>query len=71
VRPRRPAGAKVADYIAEHRAGKRIAILDDGTTWGAGVADGARRRLKERGVVVALDETITPGLRATAATPSR
>jgi branched-chain amino acid transport system substrate-binding protein len=27
-------GAKVADYLAEHWAGKEIAILDDGTTWG-------------------------------------
>ena len=54
-------GAMVADYLAEHWAGKEIAILDDGTTWGAGVADGARRRLQERGVAVAVDETITPG----------
>ena len=36
-------GAMVADYLAEHWAGKEIAILDDGTTWGAGVADGARQ----------------------------
>jgi branched-chain amino acid transport system substrate-binding protein len=54
-------GAMVADHLAEHWAGKEIAILDDGTTWGAGVADGARDRLKERGMVVALDETLTPG----------
>ena len=51
----------VADYLAEHWAGKAIAILDDGTTWGAGVADGARRRLRERGVSTAVDETFTPG----------
>jgi branched-chain amino acid transport system substrate-binding protein len=54
-------GAKVGDYLAEHWAGKEIAILDDGTTWGAGVADGVRRRLIERGVPVAMDETFTPG----------
>jgi branched-chain amino acid transport system substrate-binding protein len=54
-------GAMVADHLAEHWAGKRIAILDDGTTWGTGVADGARRRLQERGVIAAVDETITPG----------
>jgi branched-chain amino acid transport system substrate-binding protein len=53
-------GAMVADYLAEHWASKGIAILDDGTTWGAGVADGARRRLQERGVRVVVDETITP-----------
>ena len=54
-------GAKVADYLAETWAGKEIAILDDGTTWGAGVAGGARRRLSERGVTAAVDETIAPG----------
>jgi branched-chain amino acid transport system substrate-binding protein len=50
----------VADYLAENLADRKIAILDDGTVWGKGVADGARRRLQERGVMVAVDETITP-----------
>jgi branched-chain amino acid transport system substrate-binding protein len=54
-------GAMVANYLAEHWAGSKIAILDDGTTWGAGVAAGVRRRLQERGVSAAVDETITPG----------
>jgi branched-chain amino acid transport system substrate-binding protein len=53
-------GAMVADYLADHWAGKGIAIVDDGTTWGAGVADGARRRLNERGVTLAVDETFAP-----------
>jgi branched-chain amino acid transport system substrate-binding protein len=53
-------GAMVADYLVDHWAGKGIAILDDGTTWGVGVADGARRRLQERGVTAIVDETITP-----------
>jgi branched-chain amino acid transport system substrate-binding protein len=53
-------GAMVADYLADHWAGKGIAIVDDGTTWGAGVADGARRRLRERGVTLAVDETFAP-----------
>jgi branched-chain amino acid transport system substrate-binding protein len=53
-------GVMVADYLAEHWAGKRIAILDDGTTWGMGVAGGVRARLHERGVKVAMDERITP-----------
>jgi branched-chain amino acid transport system substrate-binding protein len=51
----------VGDYLAEHWADQEIAILDDGTTWGTGVAGGARRRLHERGVTVAMDETIAPG----------
>ena len=54
-------GTMVADYLAEHWGGKKIAILDDGTPWGAGVADGARRGLKERGVTLTLDQTIVPG----------
>jgi branched-chain amino acid transport system substrate-binding protein len=54
-------GFKVADYLADHWADKEIAILDDGTTWGAGVANGVRRRLNERGVPVAMDGTYTPG----------
>ena len=54
-------GAMVGDYLAEHWADKEIAILDDGTTWGTGVANAVRRRLHERGVRVAVDETITRG----------
>ena len=54
-------GAMVADYLADHWAGKKIAILDDGTTWGAGVANGVRRRMKERGLEATVDETFTPG----------
>ena len=47
--------------LAEHWADKEIAILDDGTAWGAGVANAVRRRLRERGVRVAVDETFTRG----------
>jgi branched-chain amino acid transport system substrate-binding protein len=54
-------GAMVGDYLADHWADKEIAILDDGTTWGTGVSDGVRRRLRERGVRVAVDETFTRG----------
>jgi branched-chain amino acid transport system substrate-binding protein len=54
-------GAKIADYLADHWSGKKIAILNDGTTFGTGLADGARRRLHERSVRVALDEAYTPG----------
>ena len=54
-------GMMVGDYLAEHWADKEIAILDDGTTWGTGVANAVRRRLRERGVRVAVDETFTRG----------
>jgi branched-chain amino acid transport system substrate-binding protein len=35
-------GIKVADYLAVHWAGKKIAILDDGTTFGTGLANAVR-----------------------------
>jgi branched-chain amino acid transport system substrate-binding protein len=54
-------GTKVGDYLADHWTGKNVAILNDGTTFGTGLADGARRRLHERGVRTALDEAYTPG----------
>jgi branched-chain amino acid transport system substrate-binding protein len=54
-------GAKVADYLALHWADKAVAILDDGTVWGAGVANAVRRGLQERGVPVAVDETYALG----------
>jgi branched-chain amino acid transport system substrate-binding protein len=54
-------GAMVGDYLAEHWTDREIAILNDGTTWGTGVSDGIRRRLRERGVRVVVDETFTRG----------
>jgi branched-chain amino acid transport system substrate-binding protein len=54
-------GAMVGDYLAEHLADKEIAILDDGTTWGTGVANGVRQRLRERGLPMAVNETFTRG----------
>jgi branched-chain amino acid transport system substrate-binding protein len=54
-------GTQVGDYLAEHWPGQQIAILDDGTVWGKGVADGARRRLHELGAPVAVDEAFPPG----------
>jgi branched-chain amino acid transport system substrate-binding protein len=54
-------GAMVGDYLAEHWADKEIAVLDDGTTWGVGVSNGVRGKLRERGLRVAVDETFTRG----------
>jgi branched-chain amino acid transport system substrate-binding protein len=53
-------GVKVGDYLADFWADKKIAVLDDGTTWGAGVANGVRDRLRERGIPLAMDATFTP-----------
>ena len=38
-------GTKVADYLADHWAGKEIAILDDGTTFGAGLANAVQTQV--------------------------
>lgn len=54
-------GTKLGDHFADHWAGKDIAILDDRTTWGTGIANAVRRRLRELGMGVAMDETFTPG----------
>jgi branched-chain amino acid transport system substrate-binding protein len=54
-------GAMVGDRLTDHWADKEIAVLDDGTTWGVGVATGVRRRFHQRGVPVAMNETLTPG----------
>ncbi len=54
-------GEQVADYLAEHWAGKEIAILDDGTPWGEGVAEGTRRGLREHGLRATVDEPLKPG----------
>ena len=54
-------GTRVADYLADHRTGRKIAILNDGTTFGTGLADGIQRRLHERGLRVAMEAAYTPG----------
>ncbi len=53
-------GTKVADYLADHWAGKEIAILDDGTAWGRASPTGSGAGCSERGVTVAVDETYHP-----------
>jgi branched-chain amino acid transport system substrate-binding protein len=54
-------GGMVADYLSKHWAGKEIAVLDDGTVWGAGIANAVRRGLHERAVPVAVDQAFAPG----------
>ena len=43
-------GQIAGDFLAERWPRGKIAILDDGSTYGAGLADQTRRRLRERGV---------------------
>ena len=54
-------GQIAADFLAERWSRGKIAILSDGSTYGAGLADQTRRRLRERGVSEALDASYPPG----------
>jgi branched-chain amino acid transport system substrate-binding protein len=54
-------GPLAAAYVAEHFKGKRIAVVDDKSTFGKGVADEFRRALNAKGVRPVLDDSITGG----------
>jgi branched-chain amino acid transport system substrate-binding protein len=56
-------GPTAAAYIAEHFAGKIVAIVDDKSTYGKGLADQFRTSLREKGVMEVLNESITAGER--------
>lgn len=51
-------GVVGADYLTDHFKGKNIAVVDDKSQYGKGLADFARKRFGERGVKVALNESI-------------
>jgi branched-chain amino acid transport system substrate-binding protein len=53
-------GRIAGDLLAERWRHGRIAILHDGSTYGAGLAAEARRRLRERGVVEVLHAAYPP-----------
>jgi branched-chain amino acid transport system substrate-binding protein len=54
-------GGFAADYVIDKGLAERVAIVQDRTAFGRGIADEFRRRLGERGVPVALDEAIAQG----------
>jgi branched-chain amino acid transport system substrate-binding protein len=54
-------GAVAADYIASHFKGKKIAIVDDKTTYGKGLADQVKKSLNAHGVHEALRESVSTG----------
>src|SRR5215471_12891321 len=54
-------GPLAAAYTVEHFKGKRIAVVDDKSTFGKGVADEFRRALSTKGVKPVLDDSITGG----------
>ena len=50
-----------APYIANHFADKKIAIIQDETAYGKGLADEVKKVLNAKGVHEVLDEAYTPG----------
>ncbi len=49
------------NYLADHWADKKIAILHDDTTWGKGIAEATKKQLNGRGVTEAIYEAYVPG----------
>jgi branched-chain amino acid transport system substrate-binding protein len=54
-------GILAADYLAEHWGEHDIAIVHDGSVYGKGVAEAAKRRLSELGLNEVMLEAIEPG----------
>jgi branched-chain amino acid transport system substrate-binding protein len=54
-------GEIAAAYLAEAWAGKNIALVHDGDTYGAGVAAEVDQRLQGHSVAITLQEQVTPG----------
>ena len=54
-------GTVAGDYIAKHYKGKNIAILDDKTTYGKGLADETKKALNKAGVKEKLYESYNKG----------
>ena len=54
-------GIVAGDYLADHWAGKKIAILHDDTAFGKGLADATRKQLNNRGVTETIYEAYVPG----------
>ena len=54
-------GTFAADYVVDHGLAERVAIVQDQTTFGKGIADEFRRRLNQRGIREAMYEAISQG----------
>ncbi|WPP47466.1 branched-chain amino acid ABC transporter substrate-binding protein [Pseudomonas sp. AN-1] len=54
-------GQVAADFIVDTLKGQRVALIHDKDTYGQGIADATRARLKERGVSEVLYEGLTRG----------
>ncbi|MBV8059955.1 MAG: branched-chain amino acid ABC transporter substrate-binding protein [Alphaproteobacteria bacterium] len=56
-------GKIVADFIVKKFAGKHIAVIDDKTAYGRGLADVVRTELKKQGVTIKMDDSVSRGER--------
>ena len=54
-------GRLAGDFLADHWADRRIAVLHDGTVYGKGLASQTRHRLRQRGVQETIYGTYEPG----------
>ena len=54
-------GKVAGDYLAEHDKDKKIAILNDNTSYGKGLADETQKALNAAGVKEVMSATYTPG----------
>jgi branched-chain amino acid transport system substrate-binding protein len=55
------AGTMIGNYLADHWADKKIAILHDDTTFGKGIADLTKAQLNRRGLSEAIYRAYVPG----------
>jgi len=54
-------GKVAGDFLAKNYAGKKIAIVDDKSAYGKGLADETRKAMNAAGLTEALNESINPG----------
>lgn len=54
-------GVVAADYIAKNLQGKKVAVVDDKSAYGKGLADEVAKGLKAKGISTVLETSITSG----------
>jgi branched-chain amino acid transport system substrate-binding protein len=54
-------GIMAGNYLADHWADQKIAILHDHTTFGKGIAEGTKKQLNDRGLTEAIYQAYVPG----------
>ena len=64
-------GKVAGDYIASHFKGRKVAVLNDNTAYGKGLADETQKNMQADGVQPALVQTYTPGEKDYSAVVSR